>query len=228
MYWQACSLSFRLCSPIFRTSFVLRAASESSRDVFSATSRNVNFNYTGGNVSKYSGSIQASGVMGNGGILPPETLGEKAYRWLDITGFLTRWNNRKEWIMDLDPYSRMGTVMITEFERKMIMFMAFHAYLFYIISMLAWWYAQTHFACKPPCPKPPEYPHLDGRKHDFTWHGKFYIIHPKERCKECRWLEPECKKKCFEKLKEEGHKFIINGGNPLSTPRQILESPHFH
>lgn len=152
----------------------------------------------------------------------------KVYRWLDVTGLLTRWNNRKEWVMDLDSFSRIGAVMMTEYERKLLMFLGFHAYLFSILSLVAWAEAQSHFGCKPPCPKAPEYSFLDGRKRDFTWHSKFFFMYPKERCKECRWLEPDCKKECFERLKKEGHTFIWNGGNPLSNPRFKLEEPHFH
>lgn len=154
-----------------------------------------------------------------------ESLGEFVWRWLDVTGFLSRWTNRKQWVMDLDPYSRMGTIMITEFERKLLMFMGFNAYLFYIISMGAWWYAQNHFAAKPPCPKAPDYPHLDGRKKDFTWHGSFYFMEPKQRCKHCRWLDSECKRRCFDELQTQGHVFKLHGGKPLSAPRQIIESP---
>ncbi|CAD2111662.1 conserved Plasmodium protein, unknown function [Plasmodium vinckei] len=158
----------------------------------------------------------------------PETIGQKIYRYLDITGFLTRYNNRKEWILDLDPYTRLSTVMLTEYERKLIIFLKFHVYLLFVICMYLWYHAQVHFTMKPPCPKPYAYGHLDGRKRDFTWHGKLFFIYPKTRCKECRWLDIQCKKECFDKLKQEGHKFFINNGDPLSVPKTVLYPPHFH
>ncbi|KNC37913.1 hypothetical protein PFLG_02234 [Plasmodium falciparum RAJ116] len=156
-----------------------------------------------------------------------ETIGERIYRYLDITGFLTRYNNRKEWLLDLDPYTRLSTVMLTEYERKLMIFLKFHVYLLFVICMYLWYHAQVHFSMKPPCPKPVAYGHMDGRKRDFTWHGKLFFIYPKMRCKECRWLDIQCKKECFEKLKLEGHKFIINNGDPLSVPKTVLYPSHF-
>lgn len=158
----------------------------------------------------------------------PETIGQKIYRYLDITGFLTRYNNRKEWILDLDPYTRLSTVMLTEYERKLMIFLKFHVYLLFVICLYLWYHAQVHFTMKPPCPKPYAYGHLDGRKRDFTWHGRLFFLYPKMRCKDCRWLDVQCKKECFEKLKQEGHTFIINKGDPLSVPKTVLYPPHFH
>ncbi|SBS86413.1 conserved Plasmodium protein, unknown function [Plasmodium ovale] len=157
-----------------------------------------------------------------------ETIGQKIYRYLDITGFLTRYNNRKEWILDLDPYTRLSTVMLTEYERKLMIFLKFHVYLLFVVCVYLWYHAQVHFTMKPPCPKPYAYGHLDGRKRDFTWHGKLFFVYPKMRCKECRWLDIQCKKECFEKLKQEGHKFFINNGDPLSVPKTVLYPSHFH
>lgn len=158
----------------------------------------------------------------------PETIGQKIYRYLDITGFLTRYNNRKEWILDLDPYTRLSTVMLTEYERKLMIFLKFHVYLLFVVCLYLWYHAQVHFTMKPPCPKPYAYSHLDGRKRDFTWHGRLFFLYPKMRCKDCRWLDVQCKKECFEKLKQEGHTFIINKGDPLSVPKTVLYPPHFH
>ncbi|GAW82435.1 hypothetical protein, conserved [Plasmodium gonderi] len=157
-----------------------------------------------------------------------ETFGQKIYRYLDITGFLTRYNNRKEWILDLEPYSRLTTVMLTEYERKLMIFLKFHVYFLFVTCLYLWYHAQVHFTMKPPCPKPHAYGHLDGRKRDFTWHGKLFFMYPKARCKECRWLDVQCKKECFEKLKQEGHKFFINNGDPLSVPKTVLYPSHFH
>ncbi|KAL8442855.1 hypothetical protein Emag_006211 [Eimeria magna] len=150
------------------------------------------------------------------------------YRWLDVTGFFTRWHSRKAWVLDLDPYSRLATPLITEYERKMLMFMGLHAYLFFGVALYLAAKGHAHGAVKPPVPYSADFPGLDGRKKDFTWHGRLYFIAPKERCKECRWLDLECKKNCFESLKAQGHKLFLNGGNPLSVPRETLHPPHSH
>merc|ERR1719251_180166 len=86
-----------------------------------------------------------------------ETMSQKAWRWLDITGFFTKWHSRRAWILDLDPPSRAASVLM------------------------------------------PEYQYMNGRKRDFSFHGGRW-----NDCKECRWLEFECKKMCFDRLREEG------------------------
>ncbi|KAL8438951.1 hypothetical protein Efla_005086 [Eimeria flavescens] len=157
-----------------------------------------------------------------------ERLGDFTYRWLDVTGFLTRWHSRKAWVLDLDPYSRLATPLITEYERKMLMFMGLHAYLFFFVALYLAAKGHAHGAVKPPVPSSADFCGLDGRKKDFTWHGRLFFISPKERCKECRWLDLECKKACFDTLKAQGHKLWLNGGNPLSVPRETLHPPHSH
>ena len=155
-----------------------------------------------------------------------DRIGDFIYRWLDISGFLTRWHCRRSWLLDLDSYSRLCTPLITEYERKMLMFVGLHAYLFFFISLYLTYKAHAHGAVKPPVPFYADFPGLDGRKKDFTWHGRLFFISPKERCKECRWLDLECKKICFEGLKAQNYKLILNGGNPLSVQRAKLEPPH--
>ncbi|OEH76423.1 uncharacterized protein LOC34619292 [Cyclospora cayetanensis] len=157
-----------------------------------------------------------------------ERTGNFVYRWLDVTGFLTRWNSRQAWILDLDPYSRLATPLITEYERKMIMFVGLHAYFFFGVALYLAYKGHAHGAVKPPVPSNADFVGLDGRKKDFTWHGRLFFISPKERCKECRWLDLECKKNCFEALKAQGHKLILNHGNPLSVPRGTLKPFHTH
>lgn len=157
-----------------------------------------------------------------------EKLGNFVYRWLDVTGFLTRWHSRKAWVLDLDPYSRLSSPLITEYERKMVMFVGLHAYFFFAVALYFTYKGHAHGAVKPPVPSNVDFPGLDGRKKDFTWHGRLFFMEPKERCKECRWLDLECKKNCFENLKAQGHKLILNHGNPLSVPREHLEPPHTH
>eukprot|EP00450_Noctiluca_scintillans_P014353 CAMPEP_0194488466 /NCGR_PEP_ID=MMETSP0253-20130528/8383_1 /TAXON_ID=2966 /ORGANISM="Noctiluca scintillans" /LENGTH=69 /DNA_ID=CAMNT_0039328835 /DNA_START=63 /DNA_END=268 /DNA_ORIENTATION=+ len=39
-----------------------------------------------------------------------ETFSQKTWRWLDVTGFLTKWHSRRAWILDQDPPNRAATV----------------------------------------------------------------------------------------------------------------------
>merc|ERR1719161_537533 len=128
-----------------------------------------------------------------------ETASQKIYRWLDVMGFLTRWHSRRAWILDQDPPQRANMMMVTEYERKLYLWLQWMNLMMLPIS--AWyWYGQfTHLASKPPCPLPPEMPYLNARKRDWGWNGGEWSI-----CKECRFLEVECKKECWDRLREEG------------------------
>mmetsp|Transcript_32574 Transcript_32574/g.92932 ORF Transcript_32574/g.92932 Transcript_32574/m.92932 type:complete len:92 (+) Transcript_32574:3-278(+) len=70
---------------------------------------------------------------------------------------------------------------------------------FFPISLWFWFGQFTHLSAKPPIPLMPEYQYFNGRKRDFSFHGGRW-----NDCKECRWLEFECKKICHDKLREEG------------------------
>merc|ERR1719476_917666 len=97
-----------------------------------------------------------------------ESFAQKGWRWLDITGYLTKWHSRRAWILDLDPPSRAAAVMMTEYE------------------------------------------YMNGRKRDFSFHGGRWMD-----CKECRWLEFECKKMCHDRLREQGRE-VLGGRRPRS------------
>ncbi|PFH37680.1 hypothetical protein BESB_000220 [Besnoitia besnoiti] len=157
-----------------------------------------------------------------------ESISDKIYRWLDITGFLTRWNNRKEWLLDIPAFGRQGTPLVTEFERKQEMFVSLNAFVISLFALYLGFQGMSHLSYKGPTPSYEGFPGVDGRKKDFTMMSRLWFIEPKERCKDCRWLDLECKKECFARLKAEGHKLYVNGGNPLSVPRAKLEPPHFH
>lgn len=157
-----------------------------------------------------------------------ESFTDKVYRWLDVTGVLTRWNNRKEWVLDLIPMNRLGSSTITEFERKQEIFVTLNAQILALIAIYLAYTGIQHVNVKPANPSYEGFPGVDGRKKDFTLTNRLFFMHPKERCKECRWLDLECKKECFTRLKAEGYKLIVNKGDPLSTPRTKLEPPHFH
>ncbi|KAF8822523.1 hypothetical protein IE077_004544 [Cardiosporidium cionae] len=188
--------------------------------------------------SKVSASSQAAEILpafpvfssSSSFLFRNESLPAKIYRWADITGFLTRWNDRKAWILDLEPSNRLATTQITEHERKLSIFMVTNSLILFIFSIYFWIQAQFHFAVKPPCPQPPDLPYLNNLRNDFTWHSKIPPgIYPRDRCKECRWLDSNCKRLCFDRLKAEGHKFFIHGEKgPLSRSRFDLEPPHHH
>merc|ERR1719399_244743 len=67
-----------------------------------------------------------------------ETYEQKVWRWLDVCGFMTRWHCRRAWILDLDPPQRAATVMITEYERKLLLWLTWVNFLFMPFSLWYW------------------------------------------------------------------------------------------
>merc|ERR1711924_183644 len=96
-----------------------------------------------------------------------ETYEQKVGRWLDVMGFLTRWHCRRAWILDLDPPQRAATVMITEYERKLLLWLTWVNFLFMPFSLWYWYGQFTHLSTKPPIPLMPEYQYMNNRKRDF-------------------------------------------------------------
>uniref|UniRef100_A0A7S4W6E7 Uncharacterized protein n=2 Tax=Alexandrium monilatum TaxID=311494 RepID=A0A7S4W6E7_9DINO len=140
--------------------------------------------------------LMARGVVTAVVTASQETLSQKCWRWLDVTGFLTKWPSRRAWILDLDPPSRAASVMMTEYERKLLLWLTWMNLFFFPISLWYWYGQFTHLSSKPPIPLMPEYQYMNGRKRDFG--GRF------SECKECRWLEFECRKMCFDRMREQG------------------------
>merc|ERR1719410_3318466 len=91
-----------------------------------------------------------------------ETYSQKAWRWLDITGFLTKWHSRRAWILELDPPSRAASMMMTEYERKLLLWLTFMQFFFFPISLWYWFGQFTHLSAKPPIPLMPEYVYMNG------------------------------------------------------------------
>ena len=126
-----------------------------------------------------------------------ETAAEMVARWLDVSGFLTRYHSRKAWILDQDPVHRAHAGMLTEFERKGLIVMQAACLIFYPFGLWYWWGQWTHMQHKPPGPLPIQSPVTDNRKVPFNWHNQ-------GQCNECRWLELECRKMCYDRMREEG------------------------
>lgn len=156
-------------------------------------------------------------AMRNDGV---ETIGDRLYRYMDIGGFFSMLNSRKFHILRMPAESRKSIMLSTELERKqnLVMNAIISALCFYLLyNFVA---HKRHVYDKPPNVETAVHEFTNNRLKDFTWHGSMPLQYPKGRCKECRWLELECKKRCYDKLLQEGHKFIIH--EPMQKPRSRL------
>jgi len=137
-----------------------------------------------------------------------ETYSQKTLRWLDVWGSLTKWQSRKAWVLDLEPLERSASFFMTEYERKLLMWCTWMNSAMFPISLWYWYGQFTHLASKPPVPIPSDGPSMNNRKQDFNWHGRLsYAYSAKQggpRCAECRFLEFECKKECYDRLAAKG------------------------
>lgn len=136
-----------------------------------------------------------------------ETLGQKIMRWADITGFFTRWNSRKQWLLNLDPADRAANASIMEFERKADMIKEGFKWIFLPMFYVLAFYDLEHLNHRQPMPQPPA-GWVDANRKDWYWHSTFKHYN---RCNECRFADLECRKECFDKVREAG--FEVSGYN---------------
>ncbi|AFZ81494.1 hypothetical protein BEWA_009060 [Theileria equi strain WA] len=149
----------------------------------------------------------------------------KIYRYLDITGALTKFNSRKMHLLRSRPLTRSYMTYLTENERKMGLVMEWVlCFLVLLCIVQVIWETREHH----------DRPYvIAGKGYEFTgagpvelrWHGSFPLQYPKGRCKECEFFEFECKKRCFDALIKQGHTFIM--GDPYQIPRRkLLPTPY--
>ncbi|CEL97741.1 unnamed protein product [Vitrella brassicaformis CCMP3155] len=162
--------------------------------------------------------------VGGSATLERETWAEWFYRWLDVSGYWSRWNSRKYLLLDMDPNERYKMIMMTEYERKWFMLQIGMGACHLPILFYIWILSIQHMMHKPPIPAKAPQPFVDARKTDYSWHSEapWFWAYPKHRCRECRWSDWECKKECFEKLKSEGYRIW---GFDISRAKHFLVMP---
>lgn len=147
---------------------------------------------------------------------PGETLKQKALRWADIMGTLTKYYSRRVWVMEMEPFHRPYAVMITEYERRLLIW--FHAILFIMFPtvMYVGYGTVAHIMIHSPMPHLPLQPGMDNRHTDFSpWTNQIDQVYTSQ-CKDCRLMELECKKICYDRLKDLGYE-IWGLDRPLSS-----------
>jgi len=128
-----------------------------------------------------------------------ETIPQKVFRWIDFFGYFTRWHCRKAWVLDIEPHDRIRLAFVTEYDRKLMYWMGGMMTFFFPFCAWFWWGQFTHMHHKPPQPLNLAVSFLNNRKTDFHWHGGMYQL-----CKDCRNMEFECKKECYDELRARG------------------------
>lgn len=154
-----------------------------------------------------------------------ETLSGKIYRYLDVTGFLSKFNNRKIHMLRVLPLDRAYMTHMTEFERKTLLVLGCTYVVLFTIVMTKFLndvykeYDKPYVVCR----QGTEF--VGAKPKEIRWHGSLPFQHPKGRCKECALFELECRKKCFDELIKQGHTFIL--GEPYQVPRRkLLPTPY--
>ncbi|UVC50185.1 hypothetical protein MACK_004058 [Theileria orientalis] len=180
-------------------------------------------------VTTYADGLKSCRIFDNPNIISVrrdgrETVFDKLYRYLDIGGFFTMLNSRKAHLLRISPEGRISLMCYTEFERRQGLLIKAVVSLLMLYMYACYVDHKLHIFDRHPSPELPTFEFTGNRTKDFTWHGSLPFQYPKGRCKDCRWLELECKKKCFDELLEQGHGFIIQ--NPMQIPRRkLMPSP---
>lgn len=140
-------------------------------------------------------------LRSNAIMMPQETVKQKCLRWLDLFGNLTRIHSRRAWVMDLDPCQRGDAMMVVEYERRLGMVLSIGSFTMFPFSIYLWWGAMSHLNAKPPCPRYVQGTFLGNFKQDYSvWLTPTVA----SQCKDCRFMEMECKKMCYDRLRDMG------------------------
>ena len=130
-----------------------------------------------------------------------ETLQQKFLRWIDLTGFLTRYHSRREWLLDLDPLDRIGALRVTEYERKFKLMRTGIAWMIWPIVIYLALGELSHLNSPVPLPVQLEFSFVNNSRREYT------VTHPIafwKWCSHCRPLENDCKKECFDRIRAAG------------------------
>lgn len=154
-----------------------------------------------------------------------EPFAHKVLRWLDITGFFSRWSSRKYWCLTAPPLLRLESVMMTEFERKVHLFREVNLKIFFLATLTLGYTFYYYRNARQPLPLP----HGMDQPYRAVMgaYSTLPFMYPKKRCPSCRIYDPECKMACFEKLRAAGHKLFLDNTRfrAWSTPRVHLKPP---
>jgi hypothetical protein len=152
-------------------------------------------------------SLRASPLLPSRSVALPvlnasESASQKLLRWLDITGFFSRYHSRKAWLLDLEPLDRIGALRTTEFERKFKLFRTGVSWAIWPVIIYLALGELSHLNGPVPLPVQLEFSYVNNTKttNHITRPMAFY-----KRCSHCRPLEQDCKKECFDKLRAEGY-----------------------
>jgi len=136
------------------------------------------------------------------GIIARETNKQKLLRWIDITGFLSRYHSRREWVLDMDPLDRIGALRTTEYERRFklirtgISFMIWPIILYLVLGELG------HLNSPTPMPVQLDFSFVNNMRRESQM-NRLVAFH--KRCTNCRPLEQDCKKECFDRIRAAGY-----------------------
>ena len=131
-----------------------------------------------------------------------ETTRQKVLRWMDITGFLSRYHSRREWVLDLDPLDRIGALRTTEYERKFKLMRTGFAFLIWPIVIYLVLGEMSHLNSPTPLPVQLEFSYVNNARRESQMSR---LISFYRRCQHCRPLEQDCKKECFDRIRAAGY-----------------------
>lgn len=135
-------------------------------------------------------------------VVGKETTQQKVLRWMDITGFLSRYHSRREWLLDMDPLDRIGALRTTEYERKFKLLRTGVSFLIWPIVLYLVLGELSHLNSPTPMPVQLEFSFVNNARRESQL-GRTTAFY--KRCSHCRPLEQDCKKECFDRIRAAGY-----------------------
>lgn len=147
--------------------------------------------------------MQGANQGGDEITLMDESPKEFLLRWCDVFGHLTMFFNRKVWVLMQPPQTRANCVLTTEYERKYMMFQEMVTFIFTVFTLYMFYGEYCHLSVRPPFPQlhaAENYNHMNVM---FDYLCIDDVV--ASQCNQCRWVEADCKKICYDKLRELGY-----------------------
>merc|ERR1719399_1321675 len=147
--------------------------------------------------------MEQTGADGGAVTIMDESPKEFMLRWLDAFGLLTKFFNRKVWVLEHEPSMRAKTIMKTEWERKFQIYLTGSMWIFAVFTALHVWGEFNHLHVRPPTPQLHAAENMGHLNVMFDWLCTDDVV--RSQCNHCRWVEADCKKQCYDKLRELGY-----------------------
>merc|ERR1712054_548760 len=117
------------------------------------------------------------------------------------------------------PIERAGLVMVTNYEHKYKMGLEILTVLFSVVTFYLAWGEFSHLQVRPPWPQMHAAENYNHMNVMFDYLCIDDVV--ASQCNQCRWMDGDCKKICYDKLRELGYDATYKNQAEWATTSRI-------